>query len=43
MTGREKSYFHRGGDEPLLGATIPEHFADIVERFPEHEAVVSLP
>ena len=43
MTGREKSYFHRGGDEPLLGATIAEHFADIVERFPEHEAVVSLP
>jgi fatty-acyl-CoA synthase len=43
MTARIKSYFHRGGEEPLLGATIPEHFAGIVERFPEHEAVVSLP
>ena len=39
----KKSYFHRGGDEPLLGATIPEHFADIVQRFPDHEAIVSLP
>ena len=38
-----KSYFHRGGDEPLLGATIPEHFATIVERFAERDAVVSLP
>jgi len=38
-----KSYFHRGGDEPLLGATIPEHFASIVQRYPEREAVVSLP
>ncbi|MGR9114198.1 MAG: AMP-binding protein [Gammaproteobacteria bacterium] len=38
-----KSYFHRGGDSPLLGHTIPEHFADIVSRFPEHEALVSLP
>ena len=38
-----KSYFHRGGDEPLLGETIPEHFARIVEQFPDHEAVVSLP
>jgi fatty-acyl-CoA synthase len=38
-----KSYFHRGGTEPLTGATIPEHFATIAERFPDHEAVVSLP
>ena len=38
-----KSYFHRGGDTPLLGATIPEHFAGIVEQFGEREAVVSLP
>ncbi len=37
-----KSYFHRGGAVPLSGLTIPEHFADIVERFPDHEAVVSL-
>ncbi len=40
---RKQSYCHRGGEPPLLGATIPEHFASIVERFPEHEAVVSLP
>jgi fatty-acyl-CoA synthase len=37
------SYYHRGGEPPLLGATIPEHFATIVERFPEQEAVVGLP
>jgi fatty-acyl-CoA synthase len=43
MSASQKSYFHRGGTEPLLGATIPEHFADIVQRFPEHEALVSLP
>lgn len=43
MTASGKSYFHRGGDEPLSGATIAEHFAEIVQRFPEHEAVVSLP
>ena len=38
-----KSYYHRGGNTPLLGSTIAEHFADIVARFPEQEAVVSLP
>jgi fatty-acyl-CoA synthase len=38
-----KSYFHRGGKEPLSGLTIPEQFAAIVERFPDNEAVVSLP
>ncbi len=37
----KKSYHHRGGDVPLLGTTIPEHFAEIVERFPERDAVVS--
>ena len=37
------SYFHRGGNEPLLGATIPEHFAAVADRFPGQEAVVSLP
>ena len=42
MTHTQPSYFHRGGLEPLLGATIPEHFADIVNRFPDHEAVVSV-
>ncbi len=42
-TGAQKSYWHRGGTEPLLGATIPEHFAAVVQRFPDQEAVVSLP
>ena len=40
---RTLSYRHRGGEAPLLGATIPEHFAAVAERFPENEAVVSLP
>lgn len=42
MTRAVKSYFHRGGIEPLLGKTIPEHFADIVRRYPEQEAVVAI-
>jgi len=37
------SYVHRGGEVPLLGATIPEHFAAIAERFADNEAVVCLP
>jgi fatty-acyl-CoA synthase len=36
-----RSYCHRGGDQPLLGATIPEHFASVVGRFAAREAVVS--
>jgi fatty-acyl-CoA synthase len=43
VTRQQKSYCHRGGSEPLLGATIAEHFADVVARFAEHEAVVSVP
>ena len=42
MTSVQKSYFHRGGNTPLLGATIPEHFASIVQRYPDQEAVVSI-
>ncbi|MBI3995348.1 MAG: AMP-binding protein [Nitrospirae bacterium] len=42
MTHTPTSYFHRGGLEPLRGATIPEHFAAVVERFSDHEAVVSI-
>ncbi|NOR80621.1 MAG: AMP-binding protein [Methyloprofundus sp.] len=38
-----KSYYHRGGDMPLLGQTIAEHFAVIAARFPERNAVVSVP
>ncbi len=40
---RSKSYHHRGGEAPLLGVTIPEHFARVVARFPEREAVVGIP
>jgi len=40
---KQPSYLHRGGDQPLLGATIPAHFAAICARFPQNEAVVSLP
>ncbi len=43
MNGTLKSYFHRGGIEPLLGLTIPEQFSIIVQQFPDREAVVSLP
>ncbi len=37
-----KSYCHRGGSTPLLGETIPEHFANVVKRFPDSEAIVSI-
>ncbi len=37
------AYVHRGGVEPLLGATLDEHLRGVVSRFPEHDAVVSLP
>ena len=37
------SYFRSGGEIPLLVDTIPEHFNRIVRKFPDHEAVVSLP
>ena len=43
MTTTSKSYYHRGGEEPLLGATIPEHFASVAARFPDNEALVSIP
>ena len=36
-----RSYFHRGGEEPLLGTTIPEHFAHIANKFANREAIVS--
>jgi len=43
MTQTLISYFHEGGTLPLLGATIPAHFARIVKRFSEREALVCLP
>ena len=41
MTG-PRSYYHRGGSTPLLGATIPEHFNEIVDRYANRDAIVSL-
>jgi fatty-acyl-CoA synthase len=38
-----KSYFHRGGEEPLTGLTIPEYFSSIANHYSGHEAVVSIP
>ncbi len=35
------SYHHRGGDHPLLWATIPEHFGRIATTFSDREAIVS--
>ena len=43
MKTAPKSYFHRGGEEPLIGLTIPEHFAAVAGKFPDHQAVVSVP
>ncbi len=43
MSALKLSYCHHGGDEPLLGATIPAHLAEIVERYPNRDAVVSIP
>ncbi len=43
MSATQKSYHHRGGDQALLGTTIGEHFAYIAARFPNNEAVVSIP
>lgn len=42
-TNSDKSYCHRGGDQPLTGATIPQHFSRIASAFPDHDAVVSIP
>ncbi len=36
------SYHHRGGEAPLLGVTIPAHFATIAARFGDREVVVSV-
>ena len=37
------SYCRTDGTPPLLEQTIPAHLAEIANRFPEREAVVSLP
>ncbi len=41
VSNARRSYCHRGGETALKGVTIPEHFAEIVSRFPERDAIVS--
>lgn len=41
-TKTRRSYFHRGGEVPLLGQTIPEFFGAITEQYHSREAVVSI-
>ncbi len=43
MTAYRPSYHHRGGEQPLLGATIPAHFAAIATQHAAAPAVVALP
>jgi len=43
MNTTNKSYFHRGGEEPLLGSTIPDHFISVAARFPDNDAVIFIP
>lgn len=43
MQTRKQSYYHRGGEQPLIGLTIPEQFALIAQQYPQQEALVSLP
>jgi fatty-acyl-CoA synthase len=43
MVALTHSYCHQGGELPLIGSTIGEHFLSMVDRFPDHEALVSLP
>ncbi len=38
----QRSYRHRGGDQPLLGTTVYGHIRDIVSRFRRRQAVVSV-
>lgn len=35
------SYCHRGGEQPLLWATIPGHVRVMADTFPDHDAIVS--
>ncbi len=41
VAGLGHSYLHRGGSTPLIGATIPEHFAAVVAAHGDREAIVS--
>lgn len=41
-TKTRNSYFHRGGEIPLLGHTIAEFFGAITEQYHAREAIVSI-
>ncbi|MEN8189550.1 MAG: AMP-binding protein [Thermodesulfobacteriota bacterium] len=38
-----RSYLRTSGDKPLLTTSIPAHFQEIVNHYPDHEAVVAIP
>ncbi|MFC1747592.1 fatty acid CoA ligase family protein [Pseudomonadota bacterium] len=42
ITEKKLSYFHREDTPPLLECCISQHFASVVARFPNNEAVVSV-
>ncbi len=37
------SYVHAGGDRPLIGLPIYPYLRAVADRYPENEAVVSVP
>ncbi len=37
------SYVHIGGDRPLIGLPIYPHLRDVANRYPDNDAVVSIP
>jgi fatty-acyl-CoA synthase len=40
---RRVSYCHMGGTTPLLGVPIHDYLCDVARRFPDRDAVVSIP
>lgn len=44
MPGRvSHSYAFMGSEKPLIGKTIPDMFDEIAEKYPENDAIVSIP
>jgi fatty-acyl-CoA synthase len=39
---RKLAYHHRGGDQPLIGGTLDAFVRSVAQRFPSHDAVVSI-
>ena len=40
---KSPSYVHTGGDRPLIGLPIYPYLRAVADRWPHHEAVVSIP